>query len=313
MDAPRLDQETVERLLDGSSGDAPAAPGGLVRCLDAVRAGPRPGELDGEAAAVAEFRAARATAALGGRQTFADSARRPPVGAGDHADDRPARRFATLLGAKVALATAAATLTGGVALATVTGNLPGAGRGEAPPPHRDASAAPSTTGSTPTIRPTRPATGPTAGLPDPTSPAGLCAAYRAVGEVERGRALQAPPFAGLVAAAGGPERVPGYCAGLLDAAGSPGPTGPPSGTGPTGPPGATPTRDVPDPDTGRPPAGTAAPTSGAAAPTPGAARTPGDPASGVRRTPAGRGSGTVRPPSGDEPDPDRSATGRHDD
>lgn len=272
MDAPRLDQETVERLLDGSCGDAPAAPRALVRCLDAARAGPRSGELDGEAAAVDEFRAARAAAPADGstvrvdrRGPVAGSARRRPAGAGGDADDRTARRFATLIGVKIAVATVAATLTGGVALAAVTGGLPGTTRDETAPPGPTATAAapsPTPTPSPPTVRPTRPATGPTAGAPNLSSPAGLCVAYRAVGEVERGRALAAPPFAGLVAAAGGPDRVPGYCAGLLDGAASPGPAGPPSRARPTGHP------------TGPP---------------------------GIRRTPAGRGSGTARPPAGGVP------------
>ncbi|MCZ7438644.1 hypothetical protein O7598_19695 [Micromonospora sp. WMMC241] len=306
MDAPRLDQETVERLLDGSRGGVHTAPPTLVRCLDAVRAGPRSGELDGEAAAVAQFRAARAS--LAGRQPAVVPVRRPAVGAGGGSDDRPARRVATLLGVKVALATLAATLTGGVALAAVTGNLPGAGRGEAPPSDRTTStaAAPSTTGSAPTAHPTRPAGGPTAGAPDLSTPAGLCLAYRAVGEAERGRALAAPAFAGLVAAAGGADRVPGYCTGLLAGSGSPGPAGPPSGSGPTGhpagPPTGTPAPSVPDPGTGGPPSDTATPTSGAA-------RTPGEPTPGARRTPAGRGSGTARPPTDGVPTPGGPPTG----
>ncbi|SCG78516.1 hypothetical protein [Micromonospora humi] len=308
MAAPRLDQETVERLLDGSRGGVPTAPPALVRCLDAARAGPRAGELDGETAAVAQFRAARAS--VTGRQPVVVPVRRPAVDAGGGSADRPARRVATLLGVKVALATLAATLTGGVALAAVTGNLPGAGRGEAPPPDRTTAtatatpAAPSTAGSAPTAHPTRPAIGPTAGAPDLSTPAGLCVAYRAVGEAERGRALAAPAFAGLVAAAGGADRVPAYCTGLL--AGSPGPTGPPSGSDPTGhptgPPTGTPAPSVPGPGTGGPPSGTAAPTSGAA-------RTPGEPTSGVRRTPAGRGSGAARPPTGGTPTPDGPPTG----
>ncbi|MFG1677117.1 hypothetical protein [Micromonospora sp. NPDC049282] len=306
MDAPRLDQETVERLLDGSPYGAPAAPPVLVRFLGAVRAAPRPAELDGESAALAEFRAARAAASAAGstadladHQPTAASARRQPAGAGGGADDRPARRFATLLGAKVAVAALAATLTGGVALAAATGNLPGDTRGEAPPAGPTTAGAPATTGSAPTAHPTHPATGPTAGAPDLSSPAGLCVAYRAVGEGGRGRALAAPAFAGLVAAAGGPARVPGYCAGLLHGSDSPG-AGEADRTGP-------PTGGVPDPGTGGPPSG--------AAPASGAARTPNGPPSraartpGAGRSPAGHRSGPARPPAGGVPEQGGPPTG----
>ncbi|WFE39430.1 hypothetical protein [Micromonospora sp. WMMD998] len=262
MDAARLDQETVERLLAGTSGGPEsAAPRALVRLLDTVRTVPGSGELDGEAAAVAAYRAARATTPIVGRFT------------------------AGLLGAKLAVATLAATLTGGVALAAVTGNLPGGIGVDAPPATPGTSAAP-TTGTTPTTvpmptaattrtaHPSHPAgTGPTATAADPSAPAGLCVAYRAVAEGERGRALDAPAFAGLVAAAGGRDRVPGYCAGLLAGAGPPAPAGPPSGAGRTGHrtsrPAEPPTGGAPTPDAAGPPtdAGT-----GAAGPVPSAAR-----------------------------------------
>ncbi|MEU8191879.1 hypothetical protein AB0C00_32080, partial [Micromonospora carbonacea] len=72
MNAHRMDQETVERLLAGSAGDPVAGPVGgsvggprrdqepLVRLLAAVRAAPRPDELRGEGAALHAFRLARA-------------------------------------------------------------------------------------------------------------------------------------------------------------------------------------------------------------------------------------------------------------
>ncbi|QLQ35006.1 hypothetical protein [Micromonospora robiginosa] len=284
MDASRLDEETVERLLDGSRGGGSAGPRALVECLDAVRAGPRPGELAGEAAAVTEFRAARAAAHVGVGQAAGGSVRRPTADVG--VDGRPARRLATLLSVKLAGAALIATLTGGVALAAATGTLPGTTWDETPSADRTTAGAPPTSGPPRTARPTHPGTGPTAGAPDLSTPAGLCVAYRAVTEGERGRALDAPAFAGLVAAAGGPARVPGYCTALLDASGSPvGPTGRPSGGPPTGPP----TRSVPDPGTGGPPSGTAAPESSAA-------RTPAAPTAGTARSPAGRQSGSARPP-----------------
>ncbi|MET8838202.1 hypothetical protein ABZV78_30435, partial [Micromonospora sp. NPDC004540] len=64
-------------------------------------------------------------------------------------------------------------------------------------------------------RPTTPATGPTDRPGSPAALAGLCTAYQAKKNPDRGRALETPPFADLVSAAGGREKVPGYCDGLL--------------------------------------------------------------------------------------------------
>ncbi|MFI2711386.1 hypothetical protein ACH495_14790 [Micromonospora sp. NPDC018662] len=333
MDAPRLDQETVERLLAGSSSGAQTAPAALVKFLDVVRAAPGAGELDGEAAAVAAFRAVRATtsaardaserrpaAVTAGRGPVADATeRRPaavtagrgPVAGRRGAGDRPARRFAGLLGAKLAVATLAASLTGGVALAAVTGNLPGATGDEAPPVGITTGARP-TAAPTPPARPSRPATGPRAGAPDPSSPAGLCAAYRAVPEIERRRALNAPAFAGLVTAAGSAGRVPGYCAALLDGsapAGSGTPTpGDPSERAehPTGgPPGGV----LPTPGPAGPPAGTARPPTATATAGPLVSPTGIEPTTEAARTPAGPGSGADRTPGDDALDPAGPGTG----
>ncbi|MFU8849797.1 hypothetical protein ACNAW0_02225 [Micromonospora sp. SL1-18] len=60
MDAHRMDEETVERLLAGSIADACGGPKVLVRLFDALRAAPRPHELVGEAAAAQAFRMAHA-------------------------------------------------------------------------------------------------------------------------------------------------------------------------------------------------------------------------------------------------------------
>ncbi|GAB3062320.1 hypothetical protein [Micromonospora schwarzwaldensis] len=312
MDAPRLDQETVERLLAGSAGGARTAPPALVRFLDVVRSVPDAGELDGEAAAVAAFRAVRSTTpaagpaarAIGLRPAAVTAGR--PAGAGRRAaGDRPARRFAGLLGVKLAVATLAASLTGGVALAAVTGNLPGTSRHEAPPVGTTTGARP-TAGSPHPARPGRPATGPTAGAPDPSSPAGLCAAYRAVTGTARRRALDAPAFAGLVAAAGGAERVADYCAALLD---GPTPTG--SGTPSPGDPsarpelptGGPPTGDLPTSPPAGPPVGTARPPTVPATAGPLVSPTGVEPSTDTDRTPAGRGTGADRTPGDTAPDP----------
>ncbi|TDC71884.1 hypothetical protein E1193_28585 [Micromonospora sp. KC606] len=60
MNAHRLDQETVERLLDDPVVDLRNGPQPLVRLLAAVRAAPRPAELRGEGAAMRAFRGAYA-------------------------------------------------------------------------------------------------------------------------------------------------------------------------------------------------------------------------------------------------------------
>ncbi|WP_262283609.1 hypothetical protein [Micromonospora sp. MA102] len=207
MNEHRMDQETAERLLVGTLTEAQDGPQVLVGFLAAVRAAPRPHELTGEGAALQAFRVARAGGAV-------------PV-----AVSRPPRRLhAGLFGAKVALAALLATVTGGVALAAVTGNLPvppgrGGGASLTPSPH------PSTDGrATPTVDPgraTTPAAPPTGRPGSPAALAGLCTVYRAKNDADRGRALEAPPFAELVAAAGGREKVPGYCDALLTGHGKP--------------------------------------------------------------------------------------------
>ncbi|MBO4142914.1 hypothetical protein J5U46_22460 [Micromonospora tulbaghiae] len=230
MDASGLDQETVERLLAGRSGDTPSAPPGLAAVLDAVRAAPRAGELDGEAAAVAAFRSARRMRRRrGGR--FGVRAR---------------------FGVRVAVTALAASLTGGVALAA-TGNLPRAARPAAPPPV--------TAPPAPSARPSPPAGSPGPRTPHPSSPPGLCVAYRAVAEQERGRALGTPAFGDLVSAAGGRDRVPDYCAGLLGDDDPPGKAGDGRGGGrtehPVHPYGTPPGVDGgPAPEHAGPPSGT---------------------------------------------------------
>ncbi|MFE9957635.1 hypothetical protein [Micromonospora sp. NPDC005299] len=252
MNGHRMDQETVERLLVGPVVEAQDGPQALVRFLAAVRAAPRPHELTGEGAALQAFRVAQA----GG-----------PV-----AVSHPRRRLhAGRLGAKLALGALLATTTGGVALAAVTGSLPGplrGGGGAHPTPSPGAGthgrATPTTDPSRPTT-PTTPAAGPTDRPSSPSALAGLCTAYRAKNDADRGRALEAPPFAALVSAAGGPEKVPGYCDGLLhgkDKPTGPGtdPTQPEPSADPTQPPGTGPTTRV----TGRPEPAPSSPAAGLA-------------------------------------------------
>ncbi|MFC0033881.1 hypothetical protein ACFFMM_30590 [Micromonospora chaiyaphumensis] len=207
MNGHRMDQETVERLLVGPVSDPQDGPQALVRFLAAVRADPHPQELSGEGAALQAFRRARAGDAV-------------PV-----AVSPPRRRLRTgLLGAKLALGALLATATGGVALAAVTGNLPGPLGGGGGTPVTPSPGAGTDRPAAPTpgpSRPVAPSAGPTDVPGTPSGLAGLCTAYRAKKNADRGHALEAPPFAALVAAAGGRDKVPGYCDGLLDGKGKP--------------------------------------------------------------------------------------------
>ncbi|MFG2048872.1 hypothetical protein ACGFIW_15770 [Micromonospora sp. NPDC048935] len=229
----RGDHAETERLLDsvradldatsdraGRGGDAaspqarvPASPGpsaDRVAGLLAAAAGPaRPGELAGEEAALAAFRAARADPA-------------PSV------PPRPHRRRLTT-GAVAWIGAVAATATAGAAFAAVT-------RDRAPDPvaPQPSRTSPSPQGSAPPSGepsrsappgpppPGRPSSGPpspgvpSAGTPPtPGAPAGdldgLCRAWQAKKPEERERALRTPAFERLVAAAGGPAGVEAYC------------------------------------------------------------------------------------------------------
>ncbi|MFF3855021.1 hypothetical protein [Micromonospora sp. NPDC002575] len=220
MNAHRMDQETVERLLASSVGSPSASllgeqrGGGaepLVRLLAAVRAAARPDELRGEGAALHAYRLARTGSAAPVRATRA----RPTLLAG-------------LLSAKAALAALAVAATGGVALAATHGALPqplgrAGERAEAP-----ASGQPAPPSGSP---------GRTAGSPggarDPRVPPAplvvLCHSLRAEATVDR--ALAEPRYADLVAAAGGPERVPSWCAEAVAPSSTPAATPTPTPTG----------------------------------------------------------------------------------
>jgi hypothetical protein len=101
--------DSIEFPADAVPGTLPGDEADRLRELLAVAAGPAsPGELAGEAAAVAAFRAARPT------DTARAQTRSKPV---------MKSSFATRLGIKAAIATLAVTSMGGVALAA-TGNMP---------------------------------------------------------------------------------------------------------------------------------------------------------------------------------------------
>jgi hypothetical protein len=215
-----LTRDTAEYLLDGDPAGTASAPAQLARLLTAAASPARAGELATEDACVAAFRATRTGA--------------PARSAG------PIRTAITrILTLKVGIAALAATAGVGTALAAATSVLP-----PSPPDHGGVPVV--TVPGVPVPGPSR--TGPTAGRgPEagapavPTTPApapslqGLCRAYSAGNKAENGKALESPAFAGLVTAAGGPDRVAAYCAGLLGAD-APGPGGKPGKGHPTGPP-----------------------------------------------------------------------------
>ncbi|BCJ56673.1 hypothetical protein C1I93_18000 [Micromonospora endophytica] len=210
-----------DRLLDGARAPrSPAAPDPLAELLRAAAAPARPGELDGEQAALAAFR----------------EARRAGVPAA-----RPRRRRLTA-GVVLWLAGLTATATAGVALAAAGLDAPD----ESVPPPAPGTVAPMPTGAptastgvpgppdstagTSTGDPTTPSSGvpsPTSTNPASPSPvpeattnlrsgdAGHCKAYLSKPARQREKALASPGFADLVAAAGGAENVSAYCRELL--------------------------------------------------------------------------------------------------
>ncbi|MEV4120277.1 hypothetical protein [Micromonospora sp. NPDC049645] len=177
-----------------------------VAALLAAAAGPvRPGELAGEEAALAAFRAARAN----------------PAPAVPH---RPRRRRVTT-GAVAWVGAVAATATAGAAFAAVT-------RDRAPDPVAPAPSRPSPSphqGAPRSLEPSRaaPPGALSPGAPSPVtatppaSPApaeqlhGLCRAWRAKKPDQREKALRTDAFQRLVTAAGGPAGVEAYCQRLV--------------------------------------------------------------------------------------------------
>jgi hypothetical protein len=218
-DPMALDDETVERLLRGELSSAQAPPGyaEVVELLAAATAPPTPGELTGQAAALAELRALT---------------RPRRVATGTRAA-RPRRRRRTGLAIVVV---AGALVTGGVAGAA-TGHLPGPVRdavrsiltspGDGTPGPATRPASPPGPGATGGPASAGAATDPSGSQPTGTNdrgPAstaagqdntGLCQAYLKGKGAEQGRKLDAPALQALARAAGGEDRIAGYCADLL--------------------------------------------------------------------------------------------------
>ncbi|KWV31446.1 hypothetical protein [Micromonospora rifamycinica] len=225
-----VDRAEAERLLDAPGpGVPPSADDPLARLLAAAAAPARPGELAGEQAAVAAFRAAQGAVA-------------PASGV------RRRRRLTT--GVLAWIAGLAATATAGVAFAAVTlDDRPGERTpGPVPSASDTGSTSPTPHRTDPSRRPTAApgGTSPGAAVPPATPPhgkpagdgrwTGQCRAYLAKSPEQRAKALTKPGFAGLVDAAGGADRVEAYCRELVPDHPAPGPAtgGPKGGAGPKG-------------------------------------------------------------------------------
>ncbi|MFC0439987.1 hypothetical protein [Kutzneria buriramensis] len=204
-----LDRRTAERLLDG----APVAGGHpLADLLAAATVPAGGGELAGEDAAVAAFRAARP---------------------GPVSHRRPSK-LKNLANARIAaVAAAVAVILGGVATAAATGYLPTplGGHPAVVPAHASAAEPSSTTSSTShTTKPDNDDHGsPTSGASPSPSLTGLCNAYIAGAGSDHGKALDNPAFGSLIDNAGGRDKVDEYCADLL--AGQQGHNGDTNGNG----------------------------------------------------------------------------------
>jgi hypothetical protein len=231
----RLSREETERLLAGEALRGPARPAAerLAVHLTAAAGPTQPGELAGEAAAVAAFRAARLAPVV--------PPRRPSV---------LKTALGKMLTLKVGAAVAGALTAGGVALAATGG--PAEAPKEPNPAHASAKST-SSPGSDQAGKPSMSATkgqgNSAGGSPSPSLP-GLCKAYQAKADIERGKALDSPAFTALVTAAGGLDKVDTYCATLITPKPdktrptnrpTPKPTGKPT-THPAGPPTTPPGR-----------------------------------------------------------------------
>jgi hypothetical protein len=223
-----LDEETVERLLAGDLPPSRVPPGyaRVAALLAATTAPPTPEELGGQAEVLAELRAVTWRPRRAAAHTR--RAARPPR-----------RRWAGL----AAAALAGVLVTGGAALAA-TGNLPGPvqnvarsilGNGGGAGPVAPTEPGQGTAAAGPNRTSTSASTGPTAGAegrqpagtggPGTDSTAagkragpdveGLCQAFVAGRGAEQGKKLDATAFHDLAKLAGGAEKIPSYCEGVL--------------------------------------------------------------------------------------------------
>ncbi|MEU7654537.1 hypothetical protein AB0C42_24470 [Micromonospora taraxaci] len=224
----RADHADTERLLDSAQPEGVTRPGSAATPVDtdvpsppvpgstpaepvarllAAAAGPvRPGELAGEEAALAAFRAARAEPS-------------PSV-------PHRARRRRLTTGAAAWIGAVAVTATAGAAFAAVRQDwipVPVAPEPDRASPTPDSprsgdnTRSPASTPARDTASPRPPSPGtPSAAVPPAHSPPagplyGQCRAWLAKKPDQREKALRTPGFERLVTAAGGAERVEEYC------------------------------------------------------------------------------------------------------
>jgi hypothetical protein len=181
----------AERLLRDAASGSPTDPDPLVRLLAAAAApAPERGSAS-EEAALSAFRTARHAPAPAKNSTVRSG-------------------LVKLFTAKVAVVAFASTV-GGVALAARSGALPDRQQ------HVDQPATGTPGESRPIGTPSRTAGGTAGPVPSSSlSPTDLCRAYeRSKGNNERDKALDGPAFSMLITAAGGENKVAGYCATLL--------------------------------------------------------------------------------------------------
>ncbi|HZC69711.1 MAG TPA: hypothetical protein VE442_03355 [Jatrophihabitans sp.] len=229
----QISRVDAERLLDTGVG----GPDALEALLAAATAAPPVGEVAGQRAALAEFRAAHLTTV-------------------------PTRRrlamlksvLANFAAAKVVLsAAAAAAATGGIAIAAATGALPGTSHGDQHAQNRlvaptsasaqsshsaAANSAASSRENEPASEASESAATHGSATPSPSLP-GLCNAYQRGVAASHGKALENPAFSVLIAKAGSKDNVAAYCDNLV----GPAPSHPAGGaetTHPTGPPASHP-------------------------------------------------------------------------
>ncbi|MEO3930877.1 hypothetical protein ABGB07_44595 [Micromonosporaceae bacterium B7E4] len=257
----RPDPEAAERLLDavaaGATGSRQAhgdVPEPLAQLLAVAAAPARPGELHGEDAAVAAFRAARDGRTTAPAATPRTTETREAL-AGTAAAGPPAELRRRTVGALGWIAVAVATLTAGVALAAEIPALRPAGPPSGTPsadagPSTVRTSAPPTTGPAP--RPTPTGTEPPLAEPDrpgrtppPQSLVAQCRAFLTRGGPD-GSSARRSASAALVRAAGGRDEVDDYCRRLLATDPEPGgtePHRPPGRDTPADPPGRTPAQE----------------------------------------------------------------------
>lgn len=196
-----IDRARAERLLDGS--DRAADPIGQL--LAAARSQARPAELARAGEALEAFRREWHPSAAPARHRITH---RP----------HPWRRLVGIKAAAIAFALASA----GVAVAAGTGVLPTPLTGDqAPAPAGPATAPGSPWSNRSSTEPGASGSAETTPTPsasvDHAALVGLCKAFQAHGEREPGSSMDSTSFARLASAAGGVDRVAGFCAALLAA------------------------------------------------------------------------------------------------